>query len=191
MPEEVGPGFRFAAQAKPPAASFFPAKPRREFPLSRPENGRRYAESSDALHCLLASRTKPLARGGPRSARAFSHLAESLRARSAREAERPTLGAQRADRSGEPACRFTSGMSVREADARFLIPIRSYDRSRIAPMGKRASAVPRLEKRLSPPSRRTFRFSLLRTHDPLRHLTGAGCALPLRSAGCGGTSYGT
>ncbi len=37
LPEEVGPGFRFAAQAKPPAASFFPAKARREFPLSRPE----------------------------------------------------------------------------------------------------------------------------------------------------------
>ncbi len=115
----------------------------------------------------------------------LSHLAESPRTRSAREAERPTLGAQRADRSWEPARRFTSAMSVRKADARFFIHFRSYDRSRIAPMGKRASAVPRLEKRFSPPSRRTFRFSLLRTHDPLHPLTGAGCALPLRSAGCG------
>jgi hypothetical protein len=58
-------------------------------------------------------------------------------------------------------------------------------------MGKRASAVARLEKRLSPPGRRTFRVSLLPTHDPIWNLTGAGCALPLRSAGCGGTSCET
>ena len=37
--------------AKPPAASLFPSKACREFPLSRPfRQGRRYAESSDTLH---------------------------------------------------------------------------------------------------------------------------------------------
>ena len=70
-----------------------------------------------------------------------------------------------------------------------VLSVRSYDRTPIAPMGKRASAVARQEKRLSPSRRQTFRFSFLPPHDPIRILTGAGYALPLRSAGCGGTSF--
>src|SRR5690606_1353176 len=97
-----------------------------------------------------------------------------------------SLGAQRAD----PSCcnldqktenrrrRFASARNGRDRPPIYPALYRSYDRSPIAPMGKRASAVARQEKRLSPSSRQTFRFSFLPPHDPIRVLTGAGSSPP-------------
>ena len=51
-PGAVGPGFRFAAHAKPPAAALVPAKTVSRMPEIPPLAVRRYADFSDALHCF-------------------------------------------------------------------------------------------------------------------------------------------